>query len=44
VYVIETDGGDILIPAVKAFVEKIDLSQRIIIIDPVEGLLGRHED
>jgi len=43
-YVIETDRGDVLVPAVKAFIKKIDLSQRIIIIDPVEGLLGTDED
>lgn len=40
VYVIEKDTGEtILFPAVKEFVTKIDLENKLIVVDPPDGLL-----
>jgi 16S rRNA processing protein RimM len=39
VYVVEASGREILIPAVDAFIESIDMEAREIRIKPIEGLL-----
>ena len=40
VYVIEKPGGaEVMIPAVPAFIEKVDVDARQIVIRPIEGLL-----
>jgi len=39
VYVLTDGEREFLIPAIKDVVKKIDLQQRIMIIDPIEGLL-----
>lgn len=38
-YVINAEGREIFIPAVKNFIRKIDLDKRVMIIHPMEGLL-----
>ena len=41
VYNTEKDDGDeYLIPALKLFVKKVDVENKIIIIDPIEGMLN----
>jgi 16S rRNA processing protein RimM len=40
VYVVKNGGKEVLIPAVKDIVIKIDLSAKKIVIEPIEGLLG----
>jgi 16S rRNA processing protein RimM len=40
VYVLDTGGGEALIPAVKEVVKEVDLKKRIIVIEEIEGLLG----
>lgn len=39
IYVIQTAESEVLIPAVDAFINKIDVVKGILIIDPIEGLL-----
>jgi 16S rRNA processing protein RimM len=39
VYVVEASGREILIPAVDAFIESIDIGEKEIRIKPIEGLL-----
>lgn len=39
VYVIDSEGGEILIPATEEIVQSIDLDKRIMIIEPMDGLL-----
>ncbi len=40
VYVIARQGqGDVMVPAVPAFIEKVDVDARHIVIRPIEGLL-----
>ena len=39
VYVVKKEKGEALIPAVKAFVKKIDVEGGKIVVDPIEGLL-----
>ena len=43
VLVIETSGGEILIPAVKQFVKSIDMASHTILIEPIEGMLDGHD-
>jgi len=43
VYVVDCNGKEVMIPAVKEFVKKINLSGREMIIEPIEGLLGDDE-
>lgn len=40
VFVVKTDGGEVLIPVVKSVVKKIDLDDKRIEIEEIEGLLG----
>lgn len=41
VYIVKSDDGDeYLIPALKLFVKKVDVENKIIIIDPIEGMLN----
>ena len=39
VYVVEGDGGEVLIPATDEIVKSVDLDRREVVIDPIEGLL-----
>jgi 16S rRNA processing protein RimM len=39
VYLVKTDKGEILIPAIDSVVKKIDLKDRSMVITPMEGLL-----
>lgn len=38
VYIVENNGRDLMIPAVKEFINSIDLEQRLIIVKLIEGL------
>jgi 16S rRNA processing protein RimM len=40
VYVIETANGEVLIPAVRSIVKRVDPEARVIEIENIEGLLG----
>jgi 16S rRNA processing protein RimM len=40
VYVLDTDTGEALIPAIRDVVKEVDTGKRIIIIEEIEGLLG----
>jgi len=40
VYVVKGDGREILIPATKDVVKRIDLKAHKMVIEPIEGLLG----
>ena len=40
VYVMETSGREVLIPAVADVVKAIDLESRRMVIEPIDGLLG----
>ncbi|NQT27457.1 16S rRNA processing protein RimM [candidate division KSB1 bacterium] len=44
VYVIETEKGEVMIPAVEAFIKKIDSSKREILIKPIDGMLELDAD
>ena len=44
IYVVDTGGKEILIPAVKMFVKHIDSKKREVLIDPIEGLIDANED
>jgi ribosomal 30S subunit maturation factor RimM len=44
VYVIETEKGEVLIPAVEAFIKGIHSSRREIEIKPIDGLLDLNAD
>lgn len=39
VYVVKNEAKEYLIPAVKEIVKKVDLSEKKIIIEPIEGLI-----
>jgi 16S rRNA processing protein RimM len=39
VYVVESKGKEILIPAIADVVKKIDLEKKVVIIEPIEGLI-----
>jgi ribosomal 30S subunit maturation factor RimM len=39
-YVVRTDTGDVMLPAVKSIVRSVDLKSRTITHDPPEGLFG----
>ena len=39
IYVIRDNGKEILVPAVKAFIKRIDLESQIMTIEVIEGLL-----
>ena len=40
VFVVKTENGEVLIPAVKAVVKSIDVTGKKIVVEEVEGLLG----
>jgi len=44
ILVIDRDGSEVLIPAVEPLIKNIDLSEELIIIDPVDGLLDINEN
>jgi ribosomal 30S subunit maturation factor RimM len=35
----KSEGGEAMVPFVEAFVKKVDLEKRQVIITPIEGLL-----
>ena len=39
VYVVEADGREILIPGVKAFIKRVDVENKMMIIETIPGLL-----
>ena len=39
VYVIDAGEKEILIPAVKKFIKRVDVQNKVMIIEPIEGLL-----
>lgn len=39
-YVLKNENGQYLIPAVKQFIKKVDVINKTIIIDPIEGLIS----
>jgi len=39
VYVVDARGGEVLIPAVKTFIKRVDIEDGVIVIEPIEGLL-----
>ena len=39
VYVVDANGREILIPAVKDFIKHVDIEKKIMLIEPIEGLL-----
>jgi 16S rRNA processing protein RimM len=41
VYVVKGEGKEILIPATKDVIKSIDLKSKKIVIEPIEGLLGK---
>ncbi|HTY11788.1 MAG TPA: ribosome maturation factor RimM [Bacteroidota bacterium] len=43
VYVVKTEGGDVMVPAVKGIVRRVDVKNRTIEVDPPEGLFGGRE-
>lgn len=38
VYVVQADGGDVMVPAVREIIRAVDLKNRTMTIDPPEGL------
>lgn len=40
VLVVETPAGEVLIPAVKSVVKQVDLENKVVEIEEIEGLLG----
>ncbi len=44
VYEIESSKGMVMIPAVDAFIKKIDLKKQVMVIEPIEGLLDVDAD
>jgi 16S rRNA processing protein RimM len=43
VLVVDADGKEVLIPAVKTFIRKVDLQSRTLVVEPIEGLLDGHD-
>ena len=39
VYVVDAQGKELLIPAVKDFIKDVDLERGIVLIEPIDGLL-----
>jgi 16S rRNA processing protein RimM len=44
VLVVDSEGREILVPAVKTFIKEVDLETRTLILDPVEGMLDGNAD
>lgn len=42
-FVVRRGNREILIPAVRAMITKIDIENHVMIVSPVEGLLGDHD-
>jgi 16S rRNA processing protein RimM len=42
-YIVQSQNGEILIPAIEDVVQSIDLDRGYITIDPIEGLLDLNE-
>ncbi|MFQ5846375.1 MAG: ribosome maturation factor RimM [Candidatus Methylomirabilales bacterium] len=39
VYVVRRDGGEWLLPAVRAFILRVDLARGVMVVRPIEGLV-----
>nr|WP_300005368.1 ribosome maturation factor RimM [Tissierella sp.] len=39
IYIIKDNGKEYLIPAVKEFIKEVNIEKKIIIIDPIEGMI-----
>jgi len=39
VYIVQSENKEVLIPAIRSVVKKIDLEKELILIDPIDGLL-----
>jgi len=44
IYVVDVDSKEIMIPAVKNFIKRVDIQKREIWVDPIEGLIDSDED
>jgi 16S rRNA processing protein RimM len=44
ILIIDSEGKEILIPAVKPFIKKVDLVEHQVILDPIEGMLNGNAD
>ncbi len=44
ILVIDSQGKEVLIPAVKAFIKDVDLRARMVTLDPIEGMLHENAD
>ena len=44
VFVIDSQGKEILIPDVEAFIKDVNVEKGVMLIDPIEGLLDDHAD
>ena len=42
-YIVEGPRGQVLIPSIEDVIESIDLQNRVITIEPIEGLLSLNE-
>lgn len=40
VYVVRGDGGEILLPAIREVVRRIDVAARLIVVTPLPGMVG----
>ncbi|MGH7431329.1 MAG: ribosome maturation factor RimM, partial [Candidatus Methylomirabilales bacterium] len=38
-YVVRRDAGEWLLPAVRAFILRVDLARRVMVVRPIEGLV-----
>lgn len=43
IYVIQNAGREYMVPAVKQFIKRVDISKGVVIIDPVEGLISNED-
>lgn len=39
VYVVKTSGKDVLVPAIKDVVKEINIEDKVMLIDPIEGMI-----
>jgi 16S rRNA processing protein RimM len=44
IYVVQNDAKEILIPAVKQFIKRIDLGRGEMVIEPIDGLLDLYDN
>ena len=39
IYVVDSNGREVMIPAVEKFVKRVDIENNVMIVEPIEGLL-----